>query len=68
LIFEKFRQGTTPDNPIVKGTGLGLAIARALVEEHGGEIGVASSPGRGSVFWFTLPQWRNDSDKPSEAA
>jgi signal transduction histidine kinase len=57
-IFEKFRQATSSDNPLVKGTGLGLAIAKALVEEHNGSIGVESSPGKGSTFYFTLPQWR----------
>lgn len=58
LIFEKFRQGATAANPLVKGTGLGLAIAKALVAEHGGSIGVESSISKGSSFWFTLPKWR----------
>lgn len=57
-IFEKFRQATNAKNPLVKGTGLGLAIAKALVEEHGGQIGVSSTPGQGSTFYFTLPEWR----------
>lgn len=58
LIFQKFRQITNQKNPLVKGTGLGLAIAKAVVEEHGGAIGVRSQPGQGSVFYFNLPQWR----------
>ncbi len=65
LLFEKFRQVTGPDNPLVQGTGLGLAIAKALVEEHNGFIGVHSAPGKGSTFYFTLPKWRhveNESD------
>jgi two-component system sensor histidine kinase KdpD len=53
MIFERFyRSG---DHRGVRGTGMGLAIAKAIVEAHGGTIGVASQIGRGSVFHFTLP-------------
>jgi signal transduction histidine kinase/DNA-binding NarL/FixJ family response regulator len=38
-----------------RGAGLGLWIARAIVEAHGGELRVESSPGRGAAFHFTLP-------------
>jgi CheY-like chemotaxis protein/anti-sigma regulatory factor (Ser/Thr protein kinase) len=50
-IFEKFHQvGSTSS----QGTGLGLAITKRLVEQHGGTISLASDPGRGSRFTFTL--------------
>ena len=58
LIFQKFTQATSARNPLVKGTGLGLAIAKAIVEEHDGQISVRSTVGQGSTFSFTLPQWR----------
>ena len=39
-----------------EGHGLGLAIARRIIERLGGEVGVKSEPGQGSLFYFTLPQ------------
>ncbi len=52
-IFERFRQGDGAD--FQEGVGLGLAISKAYVEMLGGRIGLESEPGKGSVFFFTLP-------------
>ncbi len=53
-IFEKFYR-SAKERSQVKGTGMGLAIAREIVHAHGGEIGLKSSPGQGSEFYFSLP-------------
>ncbi|HVP53971.1 MAG TPA: ATP-binding protein [Candidatus Eisenbacteria bacterium] len=54
LIFEKFYRGKNQQYA-AHGTGMGLAIAKTIVEAHGGNIGVVSQLGQGSVFWFKLP-------------
>ena len=54
MIFEKFYRGRQ-QRATIQGTGMGLAIAKAIVEMHGGTIGLTSQLGRGSVFHFSLP-------------
>ena len=54
-IFDKFYQVGNTTRGVREGTGLGLSITRQLVEMHGGWIEVASVPGQGSRFTFTLP-------------
>jgi len=54
-VFERFYRVDTGRSREEGGTGLGLAIVKHLVRAHGGEIGVESEVGRGSIFWFTLP-------------
>jgi PAS domain S-box-containing protein len=54
-VFERFYQVGATTKGVREGTGLGLAITKRLIEQHGGDIGVESEPGKGSRFTFTLP-------------
>ena len=54
-IFDKFGQVETRDGGHKSSTGLGLTFCKLAVEAHGGTIGVNSEVGRGSVFWFEIP-------------
>ena len=50
-VFERFAKLDS----FTQGTGLGLSICELIIKHLGGEIGVESSVGKGSTFWFTVP-------------
>lgn len=54
-LFQPFSQADSATERIYGGSGLGLAICKRLVSRMGGHLDVASEPGRGSTFWFTVP-------------
>lgn len=54
-IFNRFEFADDPTQRALGGTGLGLALCEGLAQLLGGEIGVHSQPGQGSVFWLLLP-------------
>lgn len=54
-LFEKFTQISSPDRERQGGTGLGLAICKEIISIMNGEMGVKSTLGQGSTFWFNIP-------------
>jgi signal transduction histidine kinase len=54
-VWEMFYRGPPSRTVNARGFGIGLAVVKALVEAQGGRVGLVSSPGRGSRFWFELP-------------
>lgn len=54
IIFDRFRKLNTEGNKVYRGTGLGLSITKKLVELLGGQISIHSTPGEGTVFFFTV--------------
>ncbi|MFA5103824.1 MAG: HAMP domain-containing sensor histidine kinase [Candidatus Margulisiibacteriota bacterium] len=55
-IFEPFKQLAPEISSKYGGTGVGLSIVKSLVEAYGGKVTVESSPGKGSIFAFTIPK------------
>jgi PAS domain S-box-containing protein len=53
-LFKRFVRLNARDSEQA-GMGLGLSVVKAIVEQHGGQVGVDERPGGGSIFWFTLP-------------
>jgi signal transduction histidine kinase/ligand-binding sensor domain-containing protein/class 3 adenylate cyclase/FixJ family two-component response regulator len=68
LIFKEFEQGDGSIARSFAGTGLGLAVSKSLVELHGGKIWLKSEPGKGSIFFFSLPIASADGVAPEVAA
>ena len=65
-IFEPFQRLHGEED--YSGTGIGLAVCERIIDQHGGRIWVTSSPGNGSVFYFTVPAVEQCADAPDAPA
>ena len=66
-LFERFYRVDKARSREAGGTGLGLAIVKHIVLNHGGQAGVTSDLGHGSMFWFRLAHADVNADAPAEA-
>jgi two-component system sensor histidine kinase BaeS len=55
-VFDRFYRGEKSRSRATGGAGLGLAIARGIIEAHGGQIEIESTPGHGTTVRFSLPR------------
>ena len=67
-IFQKFSQADSSDTRQKGGTGLGLNISRAIIERLGGTIGFETEAGKGTTFFFELPEWQESEALPADSA
>jgi signal transduction histidine kinase len=67
ILFDRYTRAVGEDSK-TPGTGLGLMIVREIVEAHGGSVGVESTVGVGSRFWFRMPRARGRTARPAFSA
>lgn len=66
-IYERFFRAKRKNEGDIPGLGLGLFISAEIVKQHGGELWVNSTEGKGSTFYFTLPILKSNKRQPVKA-